>query len=218
MTQISDDLLSVSLSHEFKHTSLDSSADNDQHILSLSSRFLPFVAKGFYFNSAVNSATLQYRIKNEDATATAASEDVDVISLNFSQSYMTTGKDIAFQSLGWSIKYEQQSSTPTVSRDNSYIDLGLNYMRSLPEYYTDKNLNFTSSLTYRVKDWDTNSSLNEKDQNQLTILLGLGARWTPNWSSNFNVSFLKKDTNYTTGGSADVDQWRVAFTNTFLTF
>jgi hypothetical protein len=130
--------------------------------------------------------------------------------------------------LGWTLKYEAQSADPTTtridtSRDTSLFDLGLSYSRSLPKISSRYSLNWMNSINFRLKDWDSQSATNETSQNQITISTSLSSRWTTNCSSNFSISYMNKksdinDPTTPTRTSSTVDQWRVVFSNSFLTF
>ena len=218
----------LTVSHEYKGTSLKSSPNSKQHIISLNSRFSPISYELFGFNNGLNRINFQYRLKDENASSTAAAEEVNVVSLGYGQNFMKTGKNTPFQTLGWTLKYEAQSADPTTtridtSRDTSLFDLGLSYSRSLPKISSRYSLNWMNSINFRLKDWDSQSATNETSQNQITISTSLSSRWTTNCSSNFSISYMNKksdinDPTTPTRTSSTVDQWRVVFSNSFLTF
>jgi hypothetical protein len=219
---------SFSISHEYLGTSLKSSPNSGQHIIGLNSRFMPMVKGPLGFNNGINNIGFQVRLKNEDSSSTSAEEDVQVFSLSYGQNFMKTGKSNVFQTIGWTLRYESQSADPTAtrldtSRDTSVFDLGLSYSRSLPTLSDRYNFNWRSSLNYRIKDWDTASATNETEQNQVSLSTALSARWNTNFTSNLSLSYMNKDSDISdpllpTRTSSSVDQWRVVFANTFLTF
>jgi len=227
-TNLSSVFKTVTLSHEYKGTSLKSSPNSRQHILSINSRFLPISQGLLGFNSGLNRVNFQYRLKDEDASSTAAAEEVNVISLGYGQNFMKTGKNIPFQTLGWTLKYEVQSADPTAtrvdtSRDTSLFDLGLSYSRSLPKMSSRYSFSWMNSLNLRMKDWDSQSTTNETSQNQVTVSTSISSRWSTNFSSNFSISYMNKksdinDATTPSRTSSTVDQWRIVFSNSFLTF
>jgi hypothetical protein len=225
---------SLAFSHEYRGTTLKSSTDSKQHIFNLNTRFYPMTSNLWGFGNGINRVSIAYRIRGEDetsidiGTATASNfqnlkEKVQTFSLTYGQNFMKLGKGSPFQTFGWSLKYESQSPDYARTRDSSYFDLGLNYTRALPNLSSRYNINWNNRMSFRLREWDTESATNETEQQQFSLNTALNARWNPNFSTNFSLSYMvkKSDVNDVARpwrSPTYVNQWRFAISNSFLTF
>lgn len=173
-----------------------------------------------YFNRTQMRLNLGYNNKDDFRdvrVATSVSDDSDAFNATLSQNFSRLGG--TYQDLGWSLRYENQSTQPTRSRDFSNFNFGVHYARSVKASWISSNpLQWRSTIDVRNKDWDNAVAASAKDEFQYQLGTSLRASWSTNWSTRLALSWMAKDQDLQGGGSLDVEQFRASITNTFLTF
>ena len=172
-------------------------------------------ATGYFHNGSV-----QYREKDEfgDLSNTITANDLDTLVLRYGMTYLKADGTSPFQTLSWSLSYEDESVSVTNSREYDAMGLSLAYSRGLADIYPEHNLSMNSNLSYRIKDGAGIGGGLDKE-NQWLASVSLNATWNFYWSSSLSLSYLNKDQDFSAAvASKSVDQWRIAWTNVISTF
>lgn len=230
-SKLAPNLERVSFNHQYirsySNNPTNTRMEYGQHKINLNFQVYPLKFDDVYFSSAIHHVKLSFRQKEEfrDNKIGTLGEDVDAFSISIGQSLLKIGNKLPVQSYGWNLKYESQSVSPSSDRDYSFFSLGVNYSRPIPNWLPKYGLNWRTSASVRLKDWDSVKSggNTKEDETQYTVSTSLSAKWFSNLSSNLSLSYLRKDQDLkvltaTDVASKGVDQWRIALSNTFLTF
>lgn len=154
-------------------------------------------------------------------------QDNDALNFALGQNFSRHGKGRTFQTFGWNMEYEASDTSPSPSKDYHFVSLSLNYSRNIASHYFRNPLSWRTSLSYRDKQKERpkayDATLDRKkqdlsDETQLSLNTSLRATWSRNWSSSLGLSYAMKNQDLVGGYSGDVNQFRVSWTNTFLTF
>jgi len=185
-----------SYKRSYSQAPLNPRMDFGQHSGTIRLKYYPMNFNNFCFSSGSWRTNLDYRVKTEfaDRANALAKQSLDSYGISVGQNFLRLGKNIAFQTYGWDIKYEKQDVSPDITRDYDSVSLGLSYSRKITKILPKMGLTWRTNARLQLKDWGSVvASTATEDEAQTSLSSSLGARWSANWSSLFTVSYLNKN-------------------------
>lgn len=170
--------------------------------------------EGSFFDAFVPKASLQIRLKDEIG---ATPDDITTFRAKFGWSYLRSRKDEPFTSLGWTLDYQQEEADSVVTRDYQALGLRVNYFTILEDFVISQPVNWNSSIYLRVRDYATPTAGSYDSENEILLATSLNTSWTANLSSSLSLNYLNKDREVLSGVDENIDQWKVMWTNRYVT-
>ena len=182
--------------------------------------FIPFDASQItfgHFKSAIQQASIRYRLKEESARDGFIEDtDVNIITLSYGHIYSQVKTHSPFQVLSWDLSLENQSVDNVETRDYTFFRLRSYYSRDISSLIKGSNLSWDSRASIRLRNWSDPSAGTREDEEEYMISTSISNTWTQSFSSSLSINYRKRNQGINGDAVINSDQWRFVLTNTII--